>query len=208
MGVYRSFAGMVQVRVLSPDGPECLQAIDQEHIPVFSIRTVDDVTLELTVFRKELGKLRDICNRKGYSLEIICRKGMFWTMSGMLLRPVLVLGILFLIILSCCIPSRILFVSTEGNVSVPSRYILEQAEECGLKFWSRRRDIRSEQVKNELLEAVPKLQWVGVNTYGCRAVITVRERSAADADETDSPVRHIIAARDGVIRSCTVTQEL
>lgn len=32
-------------------------------------------------------------------------------------------------------------------------------------------------MKNALLSAIPELQWAGVNTYGCRAVISVRERT-------------------------------
>ena len=205
MGMYRSFAGMVRVRLLAPDGPECLQALEREHISAFSIRIADAVTQELTVSRKDLKMLRNLCKRKGYSLEIIRRSGMFWPLFAMLERPVLIIGLVFLFVAACFIPGRILFIGIEGNVSVPSRYILEQAESCGLKFMSRRRDIRSEQVKNGLLEAVSQLQWVGVNTYGCRAVITVRERTDGASAETAYPVCHIAAARDGIIRSCTVT---
>ena len=99
-----------------------------------------------------------------------------------------------------------MFISTEGNDTVPTKLILEQAENCELKFWTRRRDVRSEQVKNELLEAIPQLQWVGVNTYGCRAVITVRERASYETDVPNGSVSHIVATQDGVVRSCTVTR--
>ena len=52
---------------------------------------------------------------------------------------------------------------------------------------------------------LPELKWAGVNTYGCRAVITVRERDSAEQKGVRSPVRHIVAKRDGIIVSCTVT---
>ena len=114
--------------------------------------------------------------------------------------------VLVLTVLAAILPGRILTVETEGNVSVPTRYILEQAEDCGLKFWSRRRDIRSEQIKNALLERIPQLQWVGVNTYGCRAVIAVRERSAVQENQIPHSISHFVAAREGVISACTVTR--
>ena len=98
MGVYRSFAGMVRVRLLAPDGPECLQALEREHISAFSVRIADTVTQELTVSRKDLTKLRNLCKRKGYSLEIIRRSGIFWPLFAMLERPVLIIGLVSLLV--------------------------------------------------------------------------------------------------------------
>ena len=206
MGLYRSFAGSVEVSLISADIAECLRVLEQKRISAFTIRTVDTVTLELTVSRKDLLKLQQLCERKGYVLHLKQKRGLFWPLRAMIKRPVFVIGMMFLIVLAVMLPGRILFIETEGNEAVPSRYILEQAENCGLKFWSRRREVRSEQIKNALLEAIPQLQWVGVNTYGCRAVIAVRERSAYPAEQDGASVSHIAASRDGVIHSCTVTR--
>ena len=206
MGFYRSFAGSVQVRVITADVAQFLRQLEGERICASAVHSVDAVTLELTVSRRDLKKLQKLCQRKGYDLQVMKRKGLFWPVLAVLSRPVLVLGLVLLTVLGTMLPGRILFIETEGNQQIPSRYILEQAEECGLKFWSRRRQIRSEQIKNQLLESIDQLQWVGVNTYGFRAVITVRERSEPEQEETGSAVSHIVAGRDGVIHSCTVTR--
>ena len=206
MGIYRSFAGTLRVRILSADMPECLRVLEREYVTAYSIRIADSVTLEMTVTRRDFERLKYVCQRKGYELQLVERKGLFWPIRALLCRPLLVVGMALLIALAVCIPGRILFISTEGNHAVPARYILAEAEECGLKFWSRRRAIRSEQVKNSLLESIPQLQWVGVNTYGCRAVITVRERTEELSDKTEMAVSNIAASRDGVIHSCTVTK--
>ena len=206
MGIYRSFAGAVRVRLLTADGPACLQILERSHYSASSIRVIDSVTLELTISRKDLPGLRALCQRKGYTLEIIRKRGLYWPLHTMLSRPILLIGLPSLLLLTCLVTNHILLVSTEGNDRVPGRYILEQAGENGLKFWSSRRDVRSEQIKNALLEAIPQLQWVGVNTYGCRAVITVRERPEQPQEQYAPPVSHIAAARDGVIASCTVTR--
>ena len=70
MGFYRSFSGSVQVVLVVPDVPECLRMLEQEKIPLFRIRSVDTVTLELTVLRKNLRKLQTFCERRGYVLRI------------------------------------------------------------------------------------------------------------------------------------------
>ena len=63
-----------------------------------------------------------------------------------------------------------------------------------------------EQIKNAMLEEIEQLQWLGVNTKGCVAVISVRERQQKPADELLPPVTHMIAKADGIVQSVTVTR--
>jgi hypothetical protein len=60
-------------------------------------------------------------------------------------------------------------------------------------------------VKNQLLSAIPELEWVGINTAGCVATISVRERQSGEDTIQRHGVSSIVATRDGVIRELTVT---
>jgi sporulation protein YqfD len=119
---------------------------------------------------------------------------------------VLVLGVLFYLLISLYLPSRVFFVRVVGNTSVPGSRILEAAENCGISFGASRRSVRSERMKNALLEAVPELQWAGVNTRGCVAEIIVRERQQEEKPEERGRFGHVIARTDGVILSATATR--
>ena len=90
-------------------------------------------------------------------------------------------------------------------MEVPSKIILEQAERCGIAFWANRREVRSERMKNALLSSIPELQWAGVNTYGCTAMISVEERQEPENKPREYRVSRMVALRDGVITSCTAT---
>jgi sporulation protein YqfD len=103
----------------------------------------------------------------------------------------------------CWLPSRVLFITVDGNRSIPAKYILEQAQQCGITFGASRREVRSEKMKNSLLEAIPQLQWAGVNTKGCTAVISVKERGIEENVASFNGISSIVAARDGIIVSCT-----
>ena len=92
-----------------------------------------------------------------------------------------------------------------GNQNVPEHLILEMASDCGLSFGTERREIRSEKVKNALLGAVPELEWVGINTAGCVATISVRERQSSENSQPPQGVCSIVAIRDGVVQEVTVT---
>ncbi len=205
MGLFHSLAGWVRVKYISADIGSVLGELERKQVIIFDVSAADELTIEFSVANRYLDILRKIAGKRGEKLEITGRMGLFWPMRTVLRRPLLVLGILFLVTVATILPGRILFVQVEGNEQIPTNRILEAAAESGLAFGSDRRNIRSEQIKNKLLDAIPELGWAGVNTYGSRAVITVRERDDTAQQQKSYPVRHIVAARDGIVTSCTVT---
>lgn len=161
------------------------------------------MTVCLTIRLGDYRRLIRYLKKRGDTVKIVGRKGVYWRIMGLLHRPVLAAGMLFLLFLTLYLPTRVLFVRVEGNESVPTNLVLEQAQRCGICFWANRREVRSEKIKNALLGAIPELQWVGVNTEGCIATISVRERSLTQAEQAQRGVSSIVAARDGVVTEVT-----
>ena len=121
----------------------------------------------------------------------------------MLHRPVFTIGVLLYMLVVVAVPDRVFFVQIEGNSTVPDRLILEAAQTCGISFGASRREVRSERMKNALLEKIPQLQWAGVNTHGCIAIISVRERQEETKQGNEKPAS-IVASRDAIVRQITV----
>ena len=180
--------------------------LDQSGIELRDIRVPDEITLIVSIRRRQRKKLMKICQQKGLEAKITQRNGLYWHLSALLHRPVLLTGVLAMLLLGFYVPSRIFFVRVEGNTTLPTRLILETAAECGIRFGANRRAVRSEQMKNALLETMPQLQWAGINTQGCVAVITVKQRQDPTPSEGRGPVGSIIASRDGIIASVTATK--
>lgn len=204
MDFWSSISGMTEVRLTSADPTGAIQAINCAGIELFSTRQEGDLTLRFRIRRSDFRRLRKIAEKRAERLELLGRNGLYWAIRLFLRRPVLVFGVGLLLFLTIFLPSRVYFVEVQGNVNVPASYILERAEVCGIVFGSNRREVRSERMKNSLLQAIPELQWAGINTYGCRAVISVRERPKLDLAPTKKEVCSIVAARDGVIQDITV----
>ncbi|MBO7253237.1 MAG: sporulation protein YqfD, partial [Oscillospiraceae bacterium] len=61
-------------------------------------------------------------------------------------------------------------------------------------------------IKNALLSTISQLQWAGVNTRGCVAVISVQERSGEMTAENPQGICSLISIRDGYILSATATK--
>ena len=206
MDHFQSVSGMVCVELTGADTAGSLRRISQSGISLHRLQTVDELTVQFHIFRKDYGNLERLCAKYGDRIRLLTKEGIFWKLKMLLNRPVLIFCLLLLLVLMIWIPTRVFFVSVEGNGQIPAKLIVEAAAESGIGFGASRREVRSEKMKNLLLSKLPQLQWAGVNTYGCRAVITVRERAGETQAEATQTPGSIVASRDGVISSCTVTE--
>ena len=197
---------LITLEITGADIPGTLRAMTDGGITILAAVPKGELTAQVTVPRQDYGKCRRLAERRGDRVTLKNRRGLYWTLRRFLDRPVLLAGMALILALALYLPSRVLFVQVEGNGTIPSRKILDTAETCGIRFGASRRAVRSERMKNSLLEAVPELQWAGVNTYGCVAVITVRERPVQESEESASSFGHIVALTDGVVTECTATR--
>ena len=205
MNLWKSAEGILEVRLTSADVSGALEELRKSGVEIRSIQIIDTLTVVISIGRKAWPMVRGTASKRGDTLEILRRKGVFWMLRSAMHRPVLLSGMLLLCLVSVYLPNRVLFVRVEGNDTVPARLILETAERCGIRFGASRREVRSEKVKNALLGALPQLQWAGVNTSGCTAILSVQERTDNFSREQSTTVSSLVAARDGIIMSCTVT---
>lgn len=204
MDALKWMQGYVSVSVTSADVAGVLRRINAAGITTYQVRQTGDLTLRFSIRRQDLRPIRRILKKSGDSLHLESRGGLYWLLKAMVRRPVMLCGILLVLVLTVLLPRRIYFVQVEGNHQIPSAKIVEAAESCGIKFGAVRRAVRSEQMKNALLGAMPELQWAGVNTQGCLAIISVRERAQPDEEALLPKVSSILASRDGVITELTV----
>ena len=206
MEFWKSLAGMFEVELTSAEPETALDFVSSKGIEMKALRKTDELTYSFHIHRKDIKVLSDVCKKRGETIRIERKLGLYWRAKDLLARPVLLAGTVFLLWLVLFLPTRVLFIRVEGNVSVPARRILAAAEDCGICFGASRREVRSEKTKNALLSAVEELQWAGVNTSGCVATISVRERAKTANTAEKGTVASIVAERDGYIISCTVTR--
>lgn len=205
MDLWRSLGGMIEVELTSAEPELALEEITARKIEIRRVRQKSPLTFVFCIRRADYNGLNTLCEKRGETLKVLKRKGLYWTGKQLLERPVLLLGMTLILSAVLYLPSRVFFVRVEGNAVVPARRILAAAEESGIGFGASRRQVCSEKVKNALLSAVPELQWAGVNTSGCLATISVRERAKPEDIQPRYEVSSIVAARDGYILSGTVT---
>ena len=201
-----SVRNLVTVQLTCADIPSILSQLQWAHIQLNEVIQIDPLTIRFQIKRCDESKLRSLLHRKGIEVKCINRSGIYLQIRSLFRRPVLLVGLIVIILLGIYLPTRIFFIRIDGNSTVPSRLIIEAAEQCGISFGASRRNVRSEKVKNALLQKIPQLQWIGVNTSGCVATISVKERQTQPQQPQQSGVSSIVASKDGIIFDMTVIQ--
>lgn len=203
MGNRSSFFEYSLMELESADPIEVLQQLSKNHISVSEVTLMDTFTVRFRVQTRHVKAVIRLLSNRTESCRIVKKSSMRESSDTLFRRPILLCGICLLILLSLFLPSRVLFIRVEGNDTVPARKILEAAADCGIRFGASRKAIRSEKVKNALIARIPQLKWVGVNTTGCIATLSVQESIEEQSIASNHPVGNIVAGTDGVILSYT-----
>ena len=206
MDLWKSLNGMVQIELTSADPAAAISQINTAGIGIYGAKREDgDIVSRFRIRRQDMKKLRALAEKRGYDVTVSRKSGIYWIAKRLLHRPVLTVGALLFLVIAMYLPTRVFFFEIEGNTTIPTRLILEKCSQCGISFGASRREVRSEKMKNALLQAIPELQWAGINTSGCTATITVRERTPSQMPQQECGVSSIVAARDGVVTQIVAT---
>lgn len=204
IGPVSYFRGVIQVEVTSADPAAALSAWAKAGIRFWDPKLTGPLTLRVFLFRRDQGKLEKISGRRGDSLEIVFHSGLTRDIGRFLRRPGLVVGLVLLLIMMTVLPKRVWFLRFEGNETIPEAKLIAAAEESGLHFFAKVPDLKSEEIKNQMVNLVPELAWVGVQFEGGIATVSVREREVTPQIRNRTTAANVVAARSGVITSMNV----
>ena len=194
MQLWWRIRGWARMRLISADCVSRLCRISRE-IRLVNVDFHSDLEVEFDILKADMAKM---AIHEGETLEIVQTGGIPILLDKLRRWRLLTGFVLLLVALTAFFPTRILFLQVRGNAAVPAGLILERAAECGVYFGASSRELRSEQVKNHLLWAIPELRWAGVNTVGCTAVITVAERQSGEVPAEELP-GDVVAVTDALV---------
>lgn len=194
---------VIRLKITGANIPLLITQMSNASIAAYDMQYIDELNICLSVTSDDMKKLTELLDKYGNQYDIQSKNGLLLRISKLKKRMVLITCILILLFTTVWLPTRVFFISVEGNAGISDEFILSQAEACGIYFGAARREVRSEQIKNALLKAIPELKWAGINTYGCCAVISVLEREETPSSSLNNGIGAITAARDGVI--CEIT---
>lgn len=173
-------------------------------ITLQQLSVVDEITATFTIALRNYKHLHMLVSENHGEISVLRVHGIIQQFYNLQHRKVLICAMGLLLILSLILQRRILMITVQGNEMLPANRILEVAEKTGLHIGAFRSKLRSESIKNQLLQYLPQLKWAGINTKGCVATITVKENTTQETAVGISRNRAIVASRDGVIQTINV----
>lgn len=195
----------VEVQIIGAEIPEILNSLCDDNVSLIGTKPIDEYEVSLFVYKKDFHVLQKTVNKYGGEVVSVNKpflKSVFQSMK----RHSAFLGVfLLLVILFYILPLRIYFIKVQGNQNIDSVQILSACRSEGLYPGVKRRDIRSEQIKNSLIAEFPQIIWAGVNTHGSCAVVSIKENLSDSIQKQPIPC-DIVAASDGKIQRIEVIE--
>ncbi len=173
-------------------------------IVFWDLESVDAYTLRLTVYEKELEKLRTAAAGAMCELKILDRRGgsrdrrllrrrKWLLLSGALAAALLALSSLF-----------IWEIDVRGCDKLSQGRVLRALEDCGVGLGTWWPGLSADLVRSRMLTELPELAWMTVNVSGSRAVVLLSERlEKPEIIQEDRPA-DILAGKTGIINRVSV----
>lgn len=197
--------GTVTVEITGACPEDCLSRMALAGIRFRGFRKTDELSIQVTIAVQDISAVRICAKKTMCNMEIHGIQGLVPRLRSMGLRILYLPVLLSLLLVVLWLQSHIWFFSVSGNKTVPTEQILWVLEENGIGFWTRTEALDTNTIKNQVLEDLPALGWITINTEGGLAQVVVRERTERPVISRDSAPANVIAKKSGVITELEVT---
>ena len=195
----RGIRSCARVRLDGAAPEMALNRLTRARVRFWDISRVDDFHTDITVQKKDLETVQQLTERAQCQAEVLFWSGLPVWLRRFRRRKAFVLSVLLILAAAYILPQYVWFLRVEGNEQVPSELILRELAELGMGFGTETRGIVPQDLKNRMLNRIPQLEWLTVNTSGAVATVVVRERQAAPPKEDRKTVTNLVSSADCLI---------
>ncbi len=143
--------------------------------------------------------LRPLCRRCGVRLRVRKRGGLPFRLRQLRKRPGLLAGAALAAGLFWFLSGFVWGVEFTGCERTPVNQLAQCARKNGVYLGVRKRELAPRSAANAILNDMPQLSWVSVNTGGCFVQVAVKEGTAKPEPEKSRELSNMVAAREGEV---------
>lgn len=193
------------IEIVSGSIADTVNALCASKIEMGNIQSVSELCCRFEIAKHDYASVQKICTSRGDELSILKEKGVSPKIRGMGRHMILTCWMAASVILFLFLPTRILFIAVSGSNTLNHNEIVSEAKRAGLSLGCSRRKLRSEEIKNAMIQNNPNIKWVGINTKGCMATVSVQE-SEKNTQLDFQGACDVVAAIDGIVDSVYSSQ--
>ena len=193
------FLGVSRLSITGASPEWCMQRLAKARVAFHFGAKPDEFTAEVWVLQRDEARAAQLIRMGGCDCEVLEHGGFAAVFGGLGKRPVLLVLLAAAIAAAIVVPKFVFFYAVEGNETVPSAQILRELRELGVGFGTYGPSIKPQELKNQMLLRIPKLQWLTVQQSGMCARVVVRERPDKEPVLDRKAPTDVIASRAGVL---------
>ena len=197
--------GWAKIRLMGACPEECLTDLAQKGLRFQFVTKTDDVTAIIKVPLNRVEPVCSLASKQMCTAEVLELRGLYPNLIRMKGRLLLFPMLMAVIFLCWEIQSRSWFFTVSGNETVSSYEILQSLWENGVYCGAKVSKMDMDELRNRVLEQIPSLAWITVNTEGPMAEIEVRQRQDKPAIGSDAAPTNLVAAKTGRIERMEIT---
>lgn len=191
--------GMVTLTAAGPFPERLVNLCAQEGVEFWGTQWLDAHTLRLTVRRRFLPVLRRLAQRANCQLQVERSRGLPAFLGRFRTRYAFLVGLTLSLCAVSFLSRFVLTIQVTGNHEIPTAVILSQLRQQGIRPGVYGPAIDRKQAAQEAVLALDGLAWMGINLYGTRLEVIVREAVPVPEQIDESGFVHIASQADGIV---------
>lgn len=191
--------GMVRVRVEGPFPERLINLCAQHRVDFWGVEWEEEHLLRMTVRRRQFRLLGELAERVECGAQAEGSRGLPDFLLRFRRRYAFVLGLALSLWAVMFLSRFVLTIEVTGNQRLPTAVILTQLRQLGVRPGVYGPSIDRQQVAQEAQLALEDLAYMGINLYGTRLEVIVRERILPPELLDESGFYHVVAEADGII---------
>lgn len=191
--------GVVTLTATGPFPERLINLCAQAGIAFWAVEWLDGYTLRLTTRRETMAQLKKLAERVGCEVRVEGSRGLPDVLLRFRTRYAFLVGLTLSLCAVAILSRFILTIEVKGNERIPTAVILSQLRQLGVRpgVWGPSLD--RPQLAQEAVLNLEDLAWMGMNLYGTRLEVIVREETNAPERVDEEGYFDIVAEADGIV---------
>lgn len=191
--------GTVTVTARGPFPERLINLCAQQGVTFWGLEWLEDTAVRMTTRLACVRRLEELAERVGCQVERESRRGLPWFLARFRRRYAFLLGLALSLTAVFFLSRFVLVVQVEGCEETPPQVVLAELRRQGLRPGAYGPALDRNRIAQEALKELDSLSWMGINLYGTRAVVQVRQAQPTPEIEDETGFYHIVAEADGVV---------
>ncbi len=191
--------GAAVLTVAGPYPERLVNLCAQRGVEFWALEWVDENTVRLTARRRSLSLLAELAERVGCEVTVEARRGLPDFLLRFRTRYAFLAGLTLSLCAVAFLSRFVLTIEVVGNETVPTAVILSELRQLGVRPGVYGPGLDRKQLAQEALLRLDGLSWMGLNLFGTRLEVSVREviKTPERVDEDDW--YDIVSETDGLV---------